>query len=210
MAHVLVVVAQKYNANELWPVLKELKAGSHSWDTAAYEDVIIDERSYKGYRASRLLKDIDSVDGYDAVVFVSGNPKDTMAHWKDPHCKELVRQAVERELPLAGICASVPSLGPAIKGVRVSAFPLSTVREEIIMAGGLLQEISLETDGNIATAENEAMAGMWARNFRCLIERKPVEFRLQPSPFKRDTRKLKPIPEVEFLRKENEGDISSK
>jgi putative intracellular protease/amidase len=212
VSNVLVVVAQRYNANELWPILKELKAGDHTWFVTAYDPVIVDERSRKGYRASGLLQDIESIEGFDGIVFISGNPADTEAHWTDAKCNKLVTDAQERDLPMAAICASVPALGPALEGMKVSAYPLSSVRESLLLAGAQLQKVSLYTDGNIVTAENEIMANMWARNFRCRLEGKPAEHSLQPSSFKYSTRDLDPVPEIEFLkkqRKENHDDVSS-
>lgn len=206
MAHVLVIIAQRYNANELWPILKALNLSGHTWTTAAYEKIIIDERSRKGYRVDKLLTEIFSIEGFDGLVFVSGNPADTVAHWDDSKCNALVKQAAEWGLPMAGICASVPSLGPALRGAKVSAYPLNAVREALVVAGAYWQEVSLYTDGKIVTAENEVMAKMWARNFVCVLEGRAPEHTLEKSNFKRPSHNLQPVPELEYLRKRRQSE----
>lgn len=203
MAHVLVLVAQRYNGNELWPILKALKAEGHTWVTAAFQDVIQDEKTLRAYRTNTTIEAISSYDPYDALVFISGNPKDTEAHWKDSKCNNLVKKANTKGHPLAAICAAVPSLGPAINGVRVSSFPLRRVREALVEAGAIIQEESLYTDRNVVTAENEAMAGMWAANFCALLKGEPPKHVLHPSSFKRKLRERRPIPAIEYARKQN-------
>jgi putative intracellular protease/amidase len=213
MARVLVIVAQLYNANELWPMLKTLQQSGHEWFTAATESVIIDERTRKPYRVNELLKNIRDVSQYQGIAFVSGEPKSTYAHWSDKYCHAIVEEAMEHEAAFAGICASVPALWKAIDGVKVSAFPLRVVLGELTGLGAIYRNVSLTVDKKVSTAENEAMALMWAKNFIALLEGREPEYLLHQSPFKRKGRPMRKDPAIEYLkknRKVEDDDVSSK
>lgn len=201
MSRVLIIIAACYNGNELWPLLKALKRYGHTWTLASDTLVIREEGAPKAYHVDTRIDEVKYT--HDGLVFISGNPQDTYAHWTDSDCNRLVRKAAKLEHPMAAICASVPALAPALRGVKVSAYPLQSVLWELEVAGAVYMPVSLYTDKNIATAENEVMGFMWAENFCCLLEGKPPKYVLKPSPFKRKGTSRRPITEVEYLRKQN-------
>jgi putative intracellular protease/amidase len=200
MAHVLVITVRRYNYTEFWGVLKALRSRGHTVEIVSSRLLIRAETDTQYQKLAKVEADIKSMKGFDGLVVVSGNPEDTESHWYDPHIQVLVQEAVGSNLVIAGICASVPTIRLAARNKRVSFFPLIRSRDLLEEAGAILQTTSLSTDGNLVTAENEAITEMWATNICDLLEGKPPTHILGPSTFKRKTIARKPIPELEHLK----------
>ncbi len=182
---VLVVVAQHYNPRELWPALKILQAGGIQVDIVSTGYIISNEEdASEAHKISLTVDDIHGFKGkdYAGLMVISGNPKDTEKYWKDTHVQRLIIEINNLNRPLAGICAAVPALAPAVKGKKVSYFPLIKSREILTMAGAILQEVGLTMDANLITAENEWMTEEWVEAFRDMVLGIPHKIRkLTPS-----------------------------
>jgi len=160
MAHVLIVVARRYNGHELWTTLGTLKHRGHSTEVLSTSLLIADEVTGRTNTIRRLIQDVPNIDEFDAVMFISGNMQDTEAYWKNARTLSYVDQAVKRDLPIAAICCSVPTVRKAARGKRVSFFPLIRSRELLEHEGAIVQTVSLSIDGKLATAENQMVTQM--------------------------------------------------
>ena len=201
MAKVLIVVVRRYNPGEFWPLLNALLSRGHEFDIVSTSLNIQDEVRHEPNTLTITLDDIKSFKGYQGLVLVSGNPKDTEALWYNEKVLSLVSQADKQGHILGAICAAVPAIRNVAKGKKVSAFPLKKALVMLHEAGALYQPVSLTTDTNLATAENEVMTLMWATNICDLLEGKEPTHVLHESPFKRKARERRPIPQLEYFKK---------
>jgi len=197
----LVLVSRRYNYTELWVTLKMFIARGHTFEIASTHQVIRSETSTDYNRVQRLVSEVPSMKGFDGIVIISGNPEDTEKFWYDRHVQDLVQEASRTDLTIAGICAAVPAIRPAVRNKKVSYYPLIRSRDLLTEAGALLQTTSLSTDGRVVTAENESVTTMWATNICDVAEGKSPTYVLNPSTFKRKLRERKPIKELEALKK---------
>jgi putative intracellular protease/amidase len=201
MAHLLIVVSQRYNYEEFWVTLRILKHRGHTFDIVSTGLKIRPETSDKINVLSKTVYEIPSMAGYAGIVIISGNPKDTEKYWHDKHAQMLVKQAVENNIVIAGICAAVPAVRLATRNKKVSYFPLIKSRELLEENGAILIGTSLAVDGKLVTAENEAMTEMWATNIADVLEDKLPTYILEKSSFKRKEIPRKDVPELEYLKK---------
>jgi putative intracellular protease/amidase len=204
MTHILVVCSRRYNGHELWVALGVLAKRGHTFDLLSTSHVIEDEDSHKKNKIKMLVGDVDKIEighKYQAFMIISGNPKDTEDYWHNDTVRDYVKKANAFGLPIAAICASVPSIRDAADGKHVSYFPLIRSRELLRTAGAFPQSVALTRDANLVTAEHEMVTFAWAEEFCNLIEGLPQEHFFTPSAFTPKGGERKPIPIVEDLRR---------
>jgi putative intracellular protease/amidase len=178
---VLVVVAQRYNGHELWTALGVLQEEGIDFDVVSTSTIIADEITREPNTINRTLDDVESLEGFDGLMFVSGNMQDTESYWTDHRTLTLVEEAKIKDLPLAAICCSVPTVRNATKGKRVSFYPLVRSRLLLEEAGALTQSVSISVDGNLVTAEHQMATQVWAESFAKVIKQEPAEIDLRDS-----------------------------
>jgi len=199
MSHVLVVVSRRYNPGEFWHSLKALKRRGHTFDVVSSAYTITSEVKNTPNKLSMLIGDVTSMNKYMGILIISGNPADTELFWHHTGCLSLVEQANAQGKVVAAVCSAVPTIRYAAKGKRVSVYPL--IKSQILLedAGAILSGVSLSTDGNIITAENEQMTDMWIANVCDVLEGKRPSYVMNPSPFKRKLRTRARDPELQHL-----------
>ena len=162
-----------------------------------------EEDKSKAHRLERTVDDLQDVDPkwYSGLMIISGNPKDTENYYTHHTVVHLVTELHKLKRPLAGICAAVPALAPAVKGRKVSWFPLQKSRNILVSAGAILTEVGLSVDGHLITAENEWVTGLWAAAFRDMVlNKEPYIPKLTPSGLHPKHIPRKDIPELERLK----------
>jgi putative intracellular protease/amidase len=194
---VLVVVARRYNGHELWTALGVMQERGHTFEVISTSTLIMDEVTFQRNTIERTLDDVPNLDGFDALMFVSGNMADTEAYWDDPRTLAYVKEAHERGIPLAAICCSVPTIASAAEGKKVSFFPLIRSEQRLKRAGAICQKVSISADGNLVTAEHQMSSQVWAETFCNVMEGLPPGLELEETDFMPLGRERKPIPEVE-------------
>jgi putative intracellular protease/amidase len=197
---VLVVAARRYNGHELWTSLGVLQLRGHEFEVVSTSKVIMDEVTFVKNRIDKTIDDVPDLAGFDALMFISGNMQDTEMYWKDKRTLKYVHEAVERNLPIAAICCSVPTIREAAKDKRVSFFPLIRSRDLLIRAGAIPQTVAFTVDGNLVTAEHQMATQMWTEEFCNVLEGKPPELSLRDSGFVPKGNERKPMPELEYLK----------
>lgn len=178
---VLAVCARRYNGHELWTALGVLQEAGIDFEVASTDLTIVDETTRRPNIIETTVDTITSLEGYDGLMFVSGNLSDTEAFWYDDHIKDLVEQAVD--LPVAAICCSVPTVRHIAKGKRVSFFPLVRSRLLLEKAEAILETVSISVDGNLVTAEHQMATEVWAELFVKVLQGEPAEPDLKDSGF---------------------------
>ena len=178
---VLVIVARRYNGHELWTALGVMQEAGIEFDVVSRTKNIVDEVTRQPNTIEMVLEDVTSLDGYDGLMFVSGNMDDTESHWHDPHIQSLVEMAAD--MPVAAICCSVPIIRGLVSGKKVSFFPL--VRSKILLeeAGAILSTVSISVDGNLVTAEHQMASQVWSEQFVKVLEGEPTDPNLVDSGF---------------------------
>lgn len=197
---ILVVTARRFNPREFWGVLKPLQQNGYQCDVVGLVDVVWSEDESPSYALEHTVYDVDSLEDYVGIVFISGNPEDTEALWHDEKCRELAREAGAQELVIGAVCSAVPAIRDAADGYKVSVYPLQRSLFLLRMAGAEPVEVSLQTDRNIVTAENEQMTEMWVENFLDVLEGRPPTHVLEKSPFEHRTYERPAIPELERIK----------
>lgn len=200
MAHVLIVVSKRYNGHELWTTLGTLQTGGHTFEVVSTKTLIMDEVTFQKNRIKHTLDDFKTLDGFDALMFISGNMQDTEAYWDDPRTQSYVKEAMERDLPLAAICCSVPTVRKAAKNKRVSFFPLVRSRERLAAEGAILQTVALTVDKKLVTAEHQMATQMWAEAFCEVLDGKTPIVGLQDSGMVPTARPRKPDPTLQHIK----------
>lgn len=202
MAHVLIVCARRYNGHELWTSLGVLQEHGHTFEVVSTSRLIMDEVTFQKNKIAKVLDDVPSLEGFDALIFISGNMADTEAYWDDPRTLNYVREAKGRDIPIAAICCSVPTIREAAGGKRVSYFPLVRSTDRLSVAGAQLQTVSISVDGKLVTAEHQMATQVWIEQFCLVLEGKPSTLHLQDSGFTPGGwRKYKHDPALERIRK---------
>lgn len=199
--NVLIIVARRYNGHELWVALGILQDRGHTFEVASTAYMIQDEVTGQPNKIHLLVKDVSSIEKYDALMVVSGNMSDTEAYWTDPYAQRIVRAFVEANKPIAGICCSVPTVRQAARGKRVSYFPLIRSRDLLEQAGAVLCNVSVSVDDNLVTAEHQMATQMWTESFCDILEGKTPQISLQESGFEPGRSPRRPDPELDRLRK---------
>lgn len=168
---VLILVAQRYNYKEFWPTLSILRKAQIDVDIVSTSKVIRSEETGEPHRISMTVADLNGAKGedYAGLMVISGNPKDTEKYYTDKNAQRLIKEMNALGRPLAGICAAVPSLAPAVAGKKVSFFPLTRSREILSNAGAILTNVGITHDANLITAENEYLTRTWAEAFKELV-----------------------------------------
>lgn len=178
---VLVVVAQRYNGHELWTALGVLQQQGIEFEVISTQYIIADEITGEPNTIERLLSEDTTLEGFDGLMFVSGNMADTEAYWHDKRTQRLVEEAKEKDLPLAAICCSVPTVRNATLRKKVSFYPLVRSRLLLEDAGADLQSISISVDGKLVTAEHQMATQVWAESFAKVMLGESVDLSLQDS-----------------------------
>jgi putative intracellular protease/amidase len=197
---VLVVVAQRFNGHELWTSLGVMQQRGHSFEVISTQRDIEDEVTGQPVKINRTIDDVKSLQGFEALMFVSGNMSDTESYWSDPRTLAYVDEARSKDLPIAAICCSVPTIRKAAKGKRVSFFPLIRSRELLENEGAILSTLTYSVDQKLVTAEHQMATQMWAEAFCDVLEGKEHTITLQDSGYVPRGRERKPIPELEYIK----------
>ncbi len=197
---VLVVCAQRYNGHELWTLLGVLQEAGFGYEVLSTATLIEDEITYQPNIIERTIAEVEDITDFDGIAFVSGNMKDTEAYWDNPRTLDYVRQAHERDIPIAAICCSVPTIRQAAEGKKVSYFPLLRSTERLELAGAIPQTVSITVDGKLVTAEHQMATQTWAESFVKVLNDEEVELGLTDSGFMPGGREKKPDPDLQRLR----------
>ena len=177
--NVLIVVARKYNGHELWVSLGVLQERGHTFEVISTDTNIMDEVTFQRNTIERTIDDVPNLDGFDALMFISGNMADTEAYWTDSRTLAYVSEAYEKDMPIAAICCSVPTVREAAKGKKVSFFPLIRSQKLLERAGAICQNVSITVDGNLVTAEHQMSTQVWVEAFCDVLEGKDPELGLE-------------------------------
>lgn len=180
---VLLVVSRRYNGHELWTALGIINQRGHEFEVISTALEIEDEITGQRNIIKRTLDDVKNLEGFDALMFVSGNMRDTEKYWDDPRAQRYVVEAQGKDMPIAAICCSVPSIRKAAGGKRVSFFPLVRSRQRLEDAGALCQTVALTVDDKLVTAEHQMATQMWAEAFCDVLDGKTPEITLTDSGF---------------------------
>lgn len=207
MAHVLVICDRRYNGHQLWVALGIFAQRGHTFEVMSTQRIIEDEVTHKKSRIEWLVGEIPHEDmyKYNALMIISGFPKDTEAYWTNSIVLEYVDLFNHAGRPIAAICGSVPTIRGAARGKKVSFFPLVRSRELLRQAGAILQSVALTRDQNLVTAEHEMASQMWAEEFCNLLEGRPQQYFFETSAFTPKGSERKPIPIVEDIRRKLEN-----
>ncbi len=208
MSNVLVICAKRYNGHELWTLLGVLQDRGHSFEVVSQATLIRDELTLKPTEIDRTVYEVSPhhvCETFDAVCVVSGNMKDTEAYWTDKHVADILCAFNICGKVIAAICCSVPTLGPVVKDIKVSYFPLIRSKHHLRNYGALLQNVSLSIDGNFVTAENQMISEMWAEEICNVLEGKPIVHVMVDSGFVPKGSERKMMPEVRAAIDESRG-----
>ncbi len=207
MSKLLVICAKRYNGHELWTLLDVVQARGHAFEVVSTEKLIRDELTLRPNTLERTVYDVECQEtrDFDAVAIVSGNMKDTEAYWEDDFVEGLLLDFADALKVCAAICCSVPTLGPIIKGVKVSYYPLIRSRHRLQYYGAILQTTSLTVHGRFVTAENQMMTEMWAEEICNVLEGRPVQYQMHDSGFVPKGLERKMSPEVRAAIDEDRG-----
>lgn len=197
---VLVVVSRRYNGHELWTALGVMQERGHEAEVISTSTLISDEVTGQRNRIAKTLDDVRSLEGYDALMFISGNMSDTEAYWDDPRTQAYVAEAQAKKMPLAAICCSVPTIRSAAAGKKVSFFPLVRSRDRLTKAGAILQTVAVTVDDKLVTAEHQMATQMWAEAFCDVMEGKQSSVQLHDSGYTLPGRLARPDPDLQHLR----------
>lgn len=197
---VLVVCARRYNGHELWTFLGVIQDAGIDFEVISTDTLIMDEVTFKSNTIERTLDDVQNLDGFDGLVFVSGNMKDTEAYWRDSRTLGFVDEAVSRDIPIAAICCSVPTIRAAAVGKKVSFFPLVRSKDLLEASGALCQTVSISVDGKIVTAEHQMATQTWSESFVRVMNGEEFDLGLKDSGFSPGGRERKPDPDLLRLR----------
>jgi putative intracellular protease/amidase len=187
---VLIVVARRFNGHELWVTLGVLQKRGLEFEVISKATNIEDEVTHERGVIDRTLDEVKSLEGFDALMVVSGNMKDTEAYWWDIRVLDLVWEAHKEEKPIAAICCSVPTIRFAAKGKKVSYFPLIRSADLLERAGAILQGVMITVDGDLVTAEHQMATETWAETFASVVLGEEVSLNLTDSGFRPGKSKL--------------------
>jgi len=178
----LVCTAKRYNGHEFWTTLGVLQKNEIAFTVLSQDEIIFDEITGKRVRAHGVLSAFDPLNlkRYNALIFISGNMKDTESYWNDPNALSLVDKAKELDLVIAAICCSVPTIRNAAKGKKVAHFPLMRATDLLTRAGAIPTYLSLEIDRKLITAENQMVTQLWAECIVSVIKGQGVSLKLTP------------------------------
>lgn len=197
------VCARRYNGHELWTALGVLQEAGVEFELISSSTFIQDEVTNQPNRITRTIDNVDpsEVSTYDGLMYVSGNMKDTEAYWHNKRTLAYVSEAHKRDMPIAAICCSVPTIRGAAFGKRVSFFPLVRSRELLSRAGAILQTVACTVDGKLVTAEHQMASQMWAEAFVSVLNGGNGGINLTDSGYTPKGRERMPIPELEKLKR---------
>lgn len=184
----LVACAKRYNGHELWTLLGVFQKRDHAFEVVSQEKLIRDELTLRPNILDRTLYEVEPqkvVKDFDSMIVVSGNMDDTEAYWYDEHMEATLKAFKEVGKPVSAICCSVPTLGPVAKGVHVSYFPLVRSKQRLLKYGAILEPVSLTVDSEAqtVTAENQMMTQMWGDEICNLLEGLPPKYTFKESHF---------------------------
>ena len=182
----LVVAAKRFNGHELWTTLQVLGSHDIEYDVVSLEDPIADEITGRKVHPTFTFKTLSAsndVRNYDGLMFISGNMKDTEAHWNFSWTLRAVEEAEANKLTLAAICCSVPTIRKAAWNKRVSFFPLVRARVLLEQAGAILSNVSVSADDRLVTAEHQMATQTWAEVYSDVLQGKPPHITLVDSGF---------------------------
>ena len=208
MSQLLIICAKRYNGHELWTLLGGLQIRGHTFEVVSQETLIRDELTLRPTQLDRTVYEIDPhhiCETFDAVCIVSGNMEDTEAYWTDRHVENILCAFNICGKVIAAICCSVPTLGPVVKDIKVSYYPLVRSRHHLKYCGAILQNVSLTIDGNFVTAENQMITEMWTEEICNKLEGKPIANILTESGFVPKGSERMMMPEVRAAIDESRG-----
>ena len=154
---VLVLVASNFNGHELFVTLHHLLEAEFKTTVIALEEIIEDELTAERLHVHSTVDEFDmaTLPEYEAFIASSGAPKWCKQHQNHPKVLSIVDWFVENDKILSAYCLSVPVIRAALQGKRTACFPLNAVVDVLTRAGAILTGNSLETDGNVVTAETQ-------------------------------------------------------
>jgi len=208
VSKLLVICAKRYNGHELWTLLDVVVHRGHSFEVVSQELLIRDELTLRPNTTERTVYTLDDHNvarNFDAICIVSGNMADTEAYWDDAHVAGLLGAFKGADKVIAAICCSVPTLGPIVKGIKVSYYPLIRSRHRLQYYGAILQTTSLTVDGRFVTAENQMMTEMWAEEICNVLKGRPPQYKMHDSGFVPKGLERKMSPEVRAAIDEDRG-----
>lgn len=174
---VLVLVASNFNGHELFVTLHHLLEAEFETTVIALEAIIEDELTLERIRVHCTVDEFDmaTLPEYDAFIASSGAPKWCKQHQDHPKVLQIVDWFVEHDKVLSAYCLSVPVIRVALRGKRTACFPLNAVVDVLRRSGAILTGRSLESDGNVVTAETQMSTQNSIQEVIRLLRRKSDE-----------------------------------
>lgn len=200
MAHVLIVVARRFNGHELWTTLGVLQNAGHTFEVRSTSNHIEDEVTGKKISIKNVIGDPFEASNYEGILIISGNMADTEYYWKHETVLHYIAAVHNQGSPVGAICCSVPTIRKVARGRRVSFFPLVRSRELLEREGAILSTTSLSVDGKLVTAENQMVSQMWAEAFAEILHGRDPRVNLKDSGFTPGGWERKPMAELENIR----------
>lgn len=182
----LVISPQRFNANELRPLMRVLRdrgiefvvgvtGVTHDEDGRCLlwnelnKDEAFELRPPHGWLAQMDIKAED----FDGIIISSGDPSQTTANWHNSKLLDLVRDFHDQGKPVAAICVSVPVIREAARGRYVSYFPLEASRK--LLNQSIRSSKHFIRDGDIVTAEHQMATVDWVSSFADALEEHQLE-----------------------------------
>ena len=174
---VLAIVSRRYNYHEFWASLAVLQERGHEVVVVSSGWALRAEKGYdRAHKAHHLLSWLDEADlsVFDGLIVISGNPSDTEGYWHN----ETVLRAVEKfkDRPIGAICQAVPTIRFAVRGTKVSYYPVMRAKALLEEAGAIPNGTVMTRDGLAVTASYEVVTQTWATEYCNLLEGLPQEY----------------------------------
>lgn len=199
MKPVLIFVAEVYNGKEFSGLRDTLKANEIKFQTLGSSEQVEDEYTRRKGKCTHTLSEAADIDvtEFSGLAFVSAAPQIIRKYWTDSAVIDLVDRFHKASKPLAAICCAVPVLSHVATGKSVSVYPIIETRQFLESHGVEPLNVSLHVDAPFVTAENYAVAKLWAEAFVQLLKGETPNISLTPGVFQRVLKPRKDNPYLE-------------
>ena len=146
---IAILAENLYEDLELWyPALRFREAGAKVTIVGSGTDTYTSKHGYP-VQADARAEDVQAAD-FDAVIIPGGYAPDHMR--RHPAMIAFVREAYQQEKVVAAICHAAWMLVSAgvVRGKRVTCF--SSVKDDVINAGGQYEDQEVVRDGTLITS----------------------------------------------------------
>jgi protease I len=171
---IAILVEHQYEDQELWyPKLRMKEAGAEVTVIGPEEATYNSKHGYP-VKAEKSIREV-SVDEFDAVIIPGGYAPDHMR--RVPEMVDFVRKAAESDKLVAAICHAGWMLASAeiIEGRRVTGW--SSIKDDLIHAGGRYEDSEVVQDGNLVTSRMPSDLPAFCRTIIEALSREPAHSR---------------------------------